>query len=217
MTSLSELMERRGLTVTDLARKAGVTVATIHKYDDGSSESIGGMRVKTAYALADALGVGVLTIIGPARGERKTAENAGRATRNRLRALREKAGLSQPQVAKKMGVWTTAYSRFESGERDASRMTLSKAVSIARVLRVAPEEILGEAVAGSGDGWEKLNSMPRDERLRSMREAMGRSASAYNYAAGRSKFENMHLGTAVRLAKALECPVASLMSPDERE
>ena len=58
----------------------------------------------------------------------------------RIRALRESAGLTQKQIAKKLFMYTTTYNRYESAERE---VPLSAAVLLAKYYNVSVDYIAG--------------------------------------------------------------------------
>lgn len=57
-----------------------------------------------------------------------------------LTAARKKAGLTASEVANAVGVSVAAVSQWEAGKR---RPSLEKIVSLAKVLRVTPNDLLG--------------------------------------------------------------------------
>ena len=57
-----------------------------------------------------------------------------------LRRVREQKGLSQKDVAEKIGVAKSTYSLYESGNREPNVQTIKK---IADVLEVSADELLG--------------------------------------------------------------------------
>lgn len=56
-----------------------------------------------------------------------------------LRAIRNKRGLSQEQVAERSGVHATEVSRIESGKRDPRVSTVER---LAKAVKVKPGELL---------------------------------------------------------------------------
>lgn len=59
----------------------------------------------------------------------------------RLRALRERKGLTQGQAAKKMGIVRTTYSNYEAGNREPDHETLAK---MADFFEVTVDYLLGK-------------------------------------------------------------------------
>lgn len=58
-----------------------------------------------------------------------------------LRAARKKAGLSQIQLAKKLGVYKTYVSKYEKGER---RLDVVEFLAVAKALKLDPSELLAK-------------------------------------------------------------------------
>lgn len=58
----------------------------------------------------------------------------------KLKAAREKCGLTQEQVAKKVGTTARAYQYYEAGEREPSAST---AILIARAVKSTVEKLFG--------------------------------------------------------------------------
>lgn len=62
-----------------------------------------------------------------------------------LKDLRLKRGLTQKQLAEKLGVTQQYLSHFENGERDIANMTLANAIRICDALKVSnPRKLLDE-------------------------------------------------------------------------
>lgn len=58
----------------------------------------------------------------------------------KLKAFREKEGLTQLEIARKIGINANYYAKIERGERDPSLKTVEK---IANVLKVTSRDLLG--------------------------------------------------------------------------
>ena len=58
-----------------------------------------------------------------------------------LRAARKRAGLSQIQLAKKLGVYKTYVSKYEKGER---RLDVVEFIAVAHALKLDPAEALAK-------------------------------------------------------------------------
>ena len=63
----------------------------------------------------------------------------------RLRELRQKRGLTAPQLAEKAGISQQRISEYELGKRPIGNMTLATAVKLCDALRVANPRKLLEA------------------------------------------------------------------------
>jgi transcriptional regulator with XRE-family HTH domain len=113
-------------TMGRLARKAGVSKAALSQWESGARQP----RVAELEAVLGALGaspeqraLALSTIDAPRaiRRLRGTAANAGLGPPTRagdlLRAMRQRKGWTQEQVAAKVGVVRNAVARWESGER----------------------------------------------------------------------------------------------------
>ena len=61
---------------------------------------------------------------------------------NRLKALRNEAGLSQVKLAKDLSMHTTTYRRYESGERD---LPMEVAIQIADYYHVSLDYLVGRS------------------------------------------------------------------------
>lgn len=61
-------------------------------------------------------------------------------SRNRIKTLREKAGLTQDDVASKLGCTRAAVSHWEQGKRPH----VATLIALARILKTTASELLGE-------------------------------------------------------------------------
>jgi excisionase family DNA binding protein len=124
------------LTVPQAARWAGVSRATVGHWIRGGllPTTRRGRRhlIRTAdlAAVQEAAHVGMVVPVWRADGERVA---------QRLRALREAAGLSQLALGAVAGLTHEAISRLETGERTAAPETVRR---LARALRVKPERFI---------------------------------------------------------------------------
>ncbi|MBR1689372.1 MAG: helix-turn-helix transcriptional regulator [Oscillibacter sp.] len=62
-----------------------------------------------------------------------------------FREMRKAAGLTQPQLAEKTGIFIRQIQKMESGETAMANITLGNAVKLAVALGVRPEDLLGAA------------------------------------------------------------------------
>lgn len=61
---------------------------------------------------------------------------------NKIKELREKAGISQPALSKLTGINIRQVQRYESGDYNINNMTLKNAVALAKMLNVRTEDLL---------------------------------------------------------------------------
>lgn len=66
--------------------------------------------------------------------------NLNDTTASRVKAKREEANLKQEELAKMLGISTSAYSRLETGE---SEISLNKLEKIANALNLKPSDFIG--------------------------------------------------------------------------
>lgn len=75
-------------------------------------------------------------------------------TAEKIRQARKAAGLTQKQLAKKLGITVGAISQCETGQRNPKITTLYK---IARALNVSLPEVMGDdAPHGSPEEWKEI-------------------------------------------------------------
>ena len=60
-----------------------------------------------------------------------------------FKEMRKAAGLTQPQLAEKTGIFIRQIQKMESGETSMANITLGNAVKLAAALGVRPEDLLG--------------------------------------------------------------------------
>lgn len=58
-----------------------------------------------------------------------------------LKELRQRAELTQTELAKRTGIPQTVISRYERGAQSVHNMTLDNALRLSRALRCRPEEL----------------------------------------------------------------------------
>lgn len=89
--------------------------------------------------------------------KRKVPNHQSGRFNNNLKYYREKAGISQEELARRTGISRTYISGIEVGDR---RLTLNTATRIAEVLHVNPYELLGmDAIKYTGDFMDILHSL----------------------------------------------------------
>jgi len=74
------------------------------------------------------------------RGEHRRTSEADRAIGARVRTYRLTAGLSQTDLAKRLGVTFQQVQKYENGK---NRISAGKVSAIAEALKVRPDQILG--------------------------------------------------------------------------
>lgn len=87
----------------------------------------------------------------------------------RLRALRQERGLSQVELAEKLGTYQTTVSAIERGARG---LTLHQAIKLARAIGASPDDLLGSpqaSPAASKDRrfmrrLEKIEKLPKRDQ-----------------------------------------------------
>lgn len=65
----------------------------------------------------------------------------GNEKMNNLKKLREKAGLTQRELAEKSGISIHTIISYEQGKRELSGASYSSILKLAKVLQVKPEEL----------------------------------------------------------------------------
>lgn len=66
-------------------------------------------------------------------------------TPEEIRARRLEFGMTQDELARAVGVRLDTISKIESGSRNFKRMRADNFLSLARALKVTPEELMGDA------------------------------------------------------------------------
>lgn len=87
----------------------------------------------------------------------KTKAVSFKAIGDRVRALRERAELTQTQLARKLRSSQAAVSEVERGRRG---LTIHQVVRLAKTLNVTPNEILGEGKR------ERASARPKNPKVR---------------------------------------------------
>lgn len=108
-------------TTGDLARRLGVSRQAVYAWEIGESKPTGDNLRRLRDVLSPALVKHEIKIVKPITG---------------LRALRERAGLSQAELAKKTGLTDATISHYEAGSHTSRQLNLSTALSIASALGV---------------------------------------------------------------------------------
>ena len=138
---LKALRKKAGLTQEELADVLGISYMTVRRWEAGKASP----RVEDIPSIAQALGVPEADLLDT---------NASIPFGANLKALRRKAGLTQSQLADKIGVSLLTLFRWEKDERQP-RMSEIKA--LAKALGVSEAELLHESPSNSGDWTIRIN------------------------------------------------------------
>lgn len=80
-----------------------------------------------------------------------------------IKAIRDKRGISQREMARRMGVHPSVYNRFENGTRTPNTGTI---VKIADILGVDPAELLGRYSAEFNRLWDTFQHLSPERQRR---------------------------------------------------
>lgn len=119
---IRELREARGLTLSEMARKTGLSLAHLSEVERGLSSA----SLKTLDKIAEVLEISPAVLLG-----RDECEPLG----ERLRRLRRRVGLTQKELAAIVGVSHTLVGQIEGGRLQPSVATLAR---LATALGVSP-------------------------------------------------------------------------------
>ena len=152
-----------GLTQEQLAEKCGTADSAIRKYESGRLCP----RWNTARKIAEALGIEPAEVYDVGERTQEFDDEAGeedKAVGMRIRVERVRCGLSQEELAEKVGVTRVSIGNYERGDRNIS---LTVAKKIAEALNLDVMELCG--------GEEKRTEKTRTirENLRIERERLG--------------------------------------------
>lgn len=155
-TTIRTLREKKGLSVTDLARASGLSPAHISEIERGRTSP----SIRTLEKLAQVLDVQTSELVRAVGASGVGAK---------LKRLRERLGLSQKELAERAGVSYGLIGQIESGRTQSSVTTLSL---LANALGVSPcyflmdeEEVLDLTRSLSPEVAELLSSPPVREVL----------------------------------------------------
>lgn len=147
----------------------------------------------------------------------------------RMRAARERAGISQTELSERSGLHRAAVSLMEKGVRAPNLQTL---LLVARSLRVRPQDLLGDTGGAPGPSSSSSESVSLGlrasfgENLRFARRKAGASQSRLGVDAGVdvmtiSRYEagrqQPNLRTVLKLARALAVDPAELLPATAEE
>jgi transcriptional regulator with XRE-family HTH domain len=149
---LRQFRTSKGITLSVLSKKSGVSLAHLSEIERGRSAA----SLKTLEKLSVALGVSVSHFI--------RSEEEESSLGNKLRRLREKVGLTQKELAQRIGISHGLVGQIETGRTQPSIATLN---SLAQALGVSAcyfllegEESLGEIPDGLAPELQSLLQRP---------------------------------------------------------
>ena len=125
--------KRKGISPQDLGRLADVGESTIWSWENGTRAP----NIDKLMAAIAVLGVPVSRVVRISPGKLMLAD------------LRNLAGLTQPELAKRAGMTTTSLSKLERAE---THLTEAKAKALAPLLGVSPDEVAA--------AWQRAKERP---------------------------------------------------------
>lgn len=147
----------RGWTLEALATRAGLDVRHLQLVESGASNP----TMLTVLRLARGLGLDVAQLLADVRLEHAaaapveqkaralTSRGAAEACARHVRLLRLQRGWSQPELADRVGLSTTAIQSLEAGKKSPTLRTLD---AIAHAFEVEAFQLLVPVEGGEGDG-----------------------------------------------------------------
>jgi len=149
---LRQFRTSKGITLSVLSKKSGVSLAHLSEIERGRSAA----SLKTLEKLSVALGVSVSHFL--------RSEEEESSLGNKLRRLREKVGLTQKELAQRIGISHGLIGQIETGRTQPSIATLN---SLAQALGVSAcyfllegEDSLGEIPDGLAPELQSLLQRP---------------------------------------------------------
>lgn len=127
---LKRLRQETGLTLTELAKKAGLSPSFLSEIEGGKKSP----SLATLDAIAGVLGVSRDSLVPP-----MGASLQAPGLPPRIRAARERLGLTQEQLAEKAGVSTGLIAQIEAG---TTRPSLGTVERLSTALQVTPCHLL---------------------------------------------------------------------------
>lgn len=203
---LSLARAKRHATAADAARALGMNPVTVRAHENAQN----GYPIEDAVTYASAYGVSLSWLLtgeeeAPARlaGALDTSSRAALAAS--LKAELAKPGRSQSELARRLGVDSSAINRACAGERELSALELAQAEAYLEETVDAPPSTLASRIA------ERLAATGKTARGASLEAGLGPDA-VRTILDGRSKSPRAeNLGA---LAKVLGCDLARLIDGD---
>ena len=149
---LKEGMELRGLKQSDMVERTGISKGALSSYLSGRYVP----KQNNIYLLAKALNVNEAWLMGADVPMEKEGRTKMAAFKDMLKYLRNREGLSQAELASKLGLGTSTISMYEVGKREPDFETLE---SIADFFNVDMNFLLGK-----NDSENKILLTKRDTR-----------------------------------------------------
>lgn len=129
---MKRLRNNRGMTIDDVAQKAGLRVEDVEAYEAGDREPV----PSHVYKIAQALGASVYEL----HDDLRSLEEQAKACGQNLAKLRKDKGKRADEFSTEIGISKLELSFFESGEAIPETELLKK---FADALGVSVEELLG--------------------------------------------------------------------------
>lgn len=129
----------KGLTQKQLADRMSVTQSHVWQYENGLVKP----SDKQVKKFADALGVSVKELLSVEENNKTENESIAMTVGERIREIRQKAGLTQKQLADRMGVTPSQIGQYERGLVNPSNTQIKK---FADALNIPFEILLADQI-----------------------------------------------------------------------
>lgn len=132
---IKKYMDENQINQAELARRSDIPASTISSIINRNNDRV---SVEMILKICDILNCDIEEYIDSLRKEQKNQMPS--KLKDNLRKLRENSGLSQIDVAKTLGVSTSIYNAYETGERDLST---SDVICLAKLYDVTTDYLYG--------------------------------------------------------------------------
>lgn len=132
MSTIKELRLEKGLSMSQVSKELGMPYTTYVSYENEDREP----NFKTLKLLADYFNCSVDYLIG-----RSNINSKETLSSQRIKSSRENIGLSQTDLAKKVGISKQTLYKYENGI--ITNIPIENIKNLAEVLAVSPEYLLG--------------------------------------------------------------------------
>lgn len=129
----------KGLTQKQLADRMGVTQSHVWQYENGLVKP----SDKQIKKFSDALGISVNELLSAEESNKTENKSSTMTVGERIREIRQKAGLTQKQLADRMGVTPSHIGQYERGLRKPSNEKIKK---FADALNIPFEILLADQI-----------------------------------------------------------------------